>query len=98
RSQRGSLPSGFGYSALSDATEDEEVVQNAGSDGDLTDSDSEPVVITSDSRSISQAFWGAEQAKENDVGLDASTKLGTIARLENEIASLRGLVDSMEMD
>ena len=44
------------------------------------------VVITSHRRSISQAFWGAEQAKDNEGGLKASTMQGTITRLETENA------------
>ena len=44
------------------------------------------VVITSDSRSISQAFWGAEHAKDKGGGLEASTMQGTITHLETEIA------------
>lgn len=44
------------------------------------------VVITSDSRSISQAFWGAEQAKDDEGGVEASTMQETIIRLENEVS------------
>ncbi|CAM9725360.1 unnamed protein product [Laminaria digitata] len=102
RSQRGSTNSGFGFNkALSDAVDEEvKVDKNEGSDDDSSDEEdgSEPVVIVSRSKSLSQAFWGAEQAKDNQGGLEASTMQGTITRLETENASLRGLVDSMQMD
>lgn len=44
------------------------------------------VMITSHRRSISQAFWGAEQAKDNEGGVEASTMQGTITRLEADNA------------
>eukprot|EP00904_Undaria_pinnatifida_P002590 jgi/Undpi1/12331/HiC_scaffold_5.g02007.m1 len=100
--QLGSTSSARRFSAVSDGMEEDvDVDKNEGSDyDDSSDEDdaSEPVVITSHSRSISQAFWGAEQAKDNEGGLETSTMQGTISRLETENASLRGLVDSMQMD
>ncbi|CAM9815125.1 unnamed protein product [Scytosiphon promiscuus] len=62
---------------------------------------SAPVVITSHSRSMSQTFWGAEQAKDHaqDGSAEASTEMQeSLNRLETENASLRALVDSMQMD
>ncbi|CAN0096267.1 unnamed protein product [Pylaiella littoralis] len=88
----------------------DEKVETGGGGHDLDQDDSfsssdddttAPVVVTSQARSMSQTFWGAEQAKDQEAGgsTEASTEMQkNLTRLEAENASLRALVDSMQMD
>ncbi|CAM9881885.1 unnamed protein product [Ectocarpus sp. 12 AP-2014] len=80
-----------------------------GEDGGLDDDDgssssddsSAPVLVTSHARSMSTTFWGAEQEKDHQRrgSSQASTEMQeSLNRMEAENASLRALVDSMQMD
>ncbi|CAM9986770.1 unnamed protein product, partial [Ectocarpus sp. 13 AM-2016] len=80
-----------------------------GEDGGLDDDDgssssddsSAPVLVTSHARSMSTTFWGAEQEKDHQRrgSSQASTEMQeSLNRMEVENASLRALVDSMQMD
>ncbi|CAM9155742.1 unnamed protein product [Ectocarpus sp. 6 AP-2014] len=66
-----------------------------------SDDSSAPVVVTSQARSMSSTFWGAEQEKDHQRrgSSQASTEMQeSLSRMEAENASLRALVDSMQMD
>eukprot|EP00903_Cladosiphon_okamuranus_P013924 g12951.t1 len=79
----------------------EAALNNDGSLSSSEEDNSAPVVITSHARSMSQTFWGAEQANDHEQGGTtlASTEMqDNLTRLETENASLRALVDSMQMD
>ncbi|CAN0088323.1 unnamed protein product [Ectocarpus sp. 4 AP-2014] len=80
-----------------------------GEDGGLDDDDGSsssddsgaPVMVTSHARSMSSTFWGAEQEKDHQRrgSSQASTEMQeSLNRMEAENASLRALVDSMQMD
>eukprot|EP00752_Nemacystus_decipiens_P009899 g8831.t1 len=95
-----SVPGGGGVDLGGDV--DMEAALNGDDSSSSSEEDnSAPVVITSHARSMSQTFWGAEQAKDHEQGGTtlASTEMQeNLTRLETENASLRALVDSMQMD